>query len=110
MIYVRQKYLSIQEATRNHRLRHLDHGLVLFFGQQVSMKDALSQRKNGREIYLVNEIWTSIHKQCQSHEEISKLSVAKASMSYKELEIARGFLAHLLMTYNDLTHHLKVFI
>jgi hypothetical protein len=71
---------------------------------QVSV--TVSQDKWDKAIKLINDLWDIIDRSEASSEGDPLSGVM---LDYKELEITRGFLVHLSMTFEMLTHHLKGF-
>jgi hypothetical protein len=53
---------------------------------------------------LINSLWAVIE---EAGAHVDGCDLSNVQLVYKELEVARGFLVHLSMTFEMLTHHLK---
>jgi hypothetical protein len=67
---------------------------------------SVSQEKWDKAKRLIKSLWDPLEK---AGVIIAGSDLSKIEMNYKELEVARGFLVHLSMTFEMLTHHLKGF-
>jgi hypothetical protein len=72
----------------------------------TSVSVTVSQDKWDKRKKLIESLWNCIEAAGASHEGALEPSV---TLDYKELEITRGFLVHLSMTFEMITHHLKGF-
>jgi hypothetical protein len=105
----RIQYLDIQEASRKRRPPTRTPGAWaggVFRTSSTNVCVSVSQDKWDKAQRLVKALWDVIEQADASVEETKLLQV---ELDYKELEISRGFLVHLSMTFEMLKHHLKGF-
>jgi hypothetical protein len=103
------QYLGIQEASRERRPPTRTPGawaggVFRTSGTSVSVTVAQEKWDKGRKI--IDTLWSIVELGGADYE---GADVSKISLAYKALEIARGFLVHLAITIETLSHHLKGF-
>jgi hypothetical protein len=105
----RLQYLGIQEASRKRRPPSRTPGSWtggVFKTLATEVSVTVSQDKWDKAKRLVNKLWLVIE---NAEESTDGDALAKVKLDYKELEITRGYLVHLSMTFEMLIHHLKGF-
>jgi hypothetical protein len=103
------QYLEIQEASRTRRPPTRGPGAWaggVFWTTSTEVNVSVSQDKWEKAKTLINSLWSMIENAGAYCEDFEPNSV---TLNYKDLEITRGFLVHLSMTLDMLTHHLKGF-
>jgi hypothetical protein len=103
------QYLGIQEASRKRRPPTQSPGAWaggVFRTSAISVYASVSQEKWDKAKTLVAALWKVME---DAGLESDGCDVSRLELDYKELEITRGFLVHLSMTFEMLTHHLKGF-
>lgn len=100
------QYLGIQDASRKRRPPTRTPGawagaVIRTSSDNISV--TVTEEKWQKARGLINNLIEQLHSDLQ--DPVSIFDV----LSYKELEITRGFLVHLSMTYEVLVHHIKGF-
>jgi hypothetical protein len=103
----RIQYLGIQEAS--HRRRPPTCTPRAWAGGVVStsstnIRCSVSQEKWDKAKRLIKAFWDGIK---VAKADVDSNSLIEVELHYKDLEITKGFLVHLSMTFDWLTHHLK---
>jgi hypothetical protein len=108
-VVARIQYLGVQEASRKRRPPTRSPGAWaggLFRTSPTNVYVSVSQDKWDKAKTLIESLWDQIE-QAGGSVDGSKLDSVR--LDFKELEVARGFLVHLSMTFDMLTHHIKGF-
>jgi hypothetical protein len=99
-ISARLQHLGIQDAARKRRPPTTTPGAwagAVFRTSSDSVSVSIAQDKWDKAKSLIDDIQKQIH------------TSNNQSVNYKSLEITRGFLCHVSMTFEFITHHLKGF-
>jgi hypothetical protein len=105
----RIQYLGIQEASRKRRPPTRTPGVWaggVFKTSATNVSVTVTQDKWEKGKRLIETLWQHIESAGVSEE---GADVSLVMMDYKSLEVVRGFLVHLSMTFVILVHHLKGF-
>jgi hypothetical protein len=105
----RIQYLGIQEASRKRRPPTKTPGAWaggVFQTSSTSICVSVSQDKWDKAKGLINSLRSEIE---AGGCDCGVVNASPVKLNFKELVITRGFLVHLFMTFEILTHHLKGF-
>jgi hypothetical protein len=105
----RLQYLGMQEASRKRRPPSRTPGAWaggVFKTSATDVSASVSQDKWNKAKLLINTLWKVIEEAGVACEGDDFTGVY---LDYKQLEVTRGYLVHMSMTYEMLSHHLKGF-